>query len=99
MPKRDISGEVVEKVAEMSRVALDRLREFMPIGPYNVQLTPAELRKSLERMTADQYQQMIQRLGAEEATRVLMAVQPKLPGPKDLAEYMEEEDGTARFGA
>ena len=75
MPEKDVTGRVVELASQVLIRARKALRERVPLGPGNVQLTPAEFRRVWQNVSEGQraalLQQLQQKLTTAEVLRVL----------------------------
>ena len=72
MAERDQMGRAVISAAAVLQRVRKRVRARVPYGPGKVQMSPAELRKAIERAGPTQAQQILSMLDNETALRVLL---------------------------
>ena len=64
--ERDITGRAVQQSARIVGRVMERVTNKVPLGPSQVRLTPAEMRKELQRMRGEPLLRMAELLGNEE---------------------------------
>ena len=86
MAERDITGRAVLASARILTRARERLRLLIPLGPSQVRLAPAELRKLLAQGNTDMLSKYIQQRGVEDAIAAMTGA--STPGPNTLEEFV-----------
>jgi hypothetical protein len=72
MPNMDLTGRAVTKAAEKIFAIRSRLEDAIPLGPTQVEVTPAELKKNYATMTPQERQNFaISQGGIEEAMEMM----------------------------
>ena len=69
MPTRDPSGAAVERLQSRLKAATERFNLRFPLGPYKMELTPAEMRRQISRLTPDERIELTRQVGEDEMLR------------------------------
>ena len=77
---RDVTGQAAVAAAAVLVQARKLLKESMPLGPNKVRMTPAEMRKRLEKMAPNMRLEAMRILGPEALYRILTGKEPTAAG-------------------
>jgi hypothetical protein len=69
--ERDITGRAVQQSAKIVARVMERVTNKVPLGPSQVRLTPAEMRKEVQRMRGEPLLRMMELMGEEEVFSAL----------------------------
>ena len=64
--KKDVTGQVIERVLIITRRIRERMEEIVPYGPLSANMSPREQRVQLSKLNPSLKQQAIERMGEEE---------------------------------
>lgn len=87
MSEKDILGQAVDEIARIFHESRTALREFVPLGPRQIRMTPRELRRQVENNPGLMEQMANGTPGAQQALEFLFASSNL--GPRNPEEFEE----------